>query len=313
MYRRFIFSCLALMLTLFVGCADKGFGDVSEVSLDYSDDELWFEYVGEVGRQVDVFYILPTCVWDWTDDDGVVQHYADPYNESQRADMLPSYEFAADIFASEYNYYAPYYRQISLDSWIEGDSIVELRFPEAMADISSAFDYFLENKNQGRPFVLAGFSQGGKCVIELLKSMPDSVYSRMVAAYAIGYKVSESDLTRYSTIVAASSATDTGVVISYNSVADESGLSSQLSPSEVCINPLNWCVDATVAMVQDSVSVYVNQSNHALYVEGLDSDIYYIPTLKELLPKGNYHLQELTLYQESLTQNVKDRVAAFGL
>ena len=56
--------------------------------------------------------------------------------------------------------------------------------PLSMEDISAAFDYYMDNYNEGRPFVLAGFSQGGKAVVELVKHAPAEVLERMVAAYA---------------------------------------------------------------------------------------------------------------------------------
>ncbi len=301
-----------LSLILLGGCQSNGEGDASLSELDYSNGELWFATSGEQLYETDVFYILPTCIWDWSDENGVVQNYADPFNEEQREAMRPSYELAEDIFASQSNYYAPYYRQISLNSWLEGENCVAERFPAAMEDIKLAFEYFIEEYNCGRPFIIAGFSQGGKCVVELLKIMPDSLYSRMVAAYAIGYKVSAEEVEEYSTITLASGQDDLGSVISYNSVENELGVSGMLSPTVACINPINWQTDSSVATVRDGVTVHVDESSCTLFVDGLDSEEYYIEELMPLLPLGNYHLQELTLYQESLTQNVQDRIENFN-
>lgn len=301
-----------LSLILLVGCHSNGGGDTSLSDLDYSNGELWFASSSEQVYDTDIFYILPTCIWDWSDENGVLQNYADPFNEDQREAMRPSYELAEDIFASQSNFYAPYYRQISLNSWLEGESCVEERFPAAMEDVKSAFTYFIEEFNCNRPFIIAGFSQGGKCVVELLKIMPDSLYSRMVAAYVIGYKISAEEVDEYSTIKLASGYNDTGSVISYNSVENEAGISGMLSPTVACINPINWQTDSTVATVKDGVTVHVDESHCALFVEGIDSEECYFEELMPLLPLGNYHLQELTLYQESLSQNVQDRIENFN-
>lgn len=40
---------------------------------------------------------------------------------------------------------------------------------------------------------MAGFSQGGKAVVELLKTMPADAMRRLVAAYVLGYKVTPAD------------------------------------------------------------------------------------------------------------------------
>lgn len=302
------------LLTVSLGCSDSKneiVKDTFSEELDYSDSALWFNGGVEGGHDVDIFYILPTCVWDWSDEDGEVVHYADVNSAEQRELMRPSYELADEIFSAQCNYFAPYYRQISLNSWMEGDSVVEERFPYAMEDVISAFNYFIEHKNQGRPFILAGFSQGGKCVVELLKTLHDSLYSRMVAAYVVGYRISDEEVDNYETISAATGAEDIGVTICYNSVDDADGISDVLSPNSVCINPLNWRTDSEVATVQDSVSVWVDQLLKVLFVDGLDSDLYYIPELMPLLPRGNYHLLELTLYQESLSKNVADRISSY--
>ena len=135
---------------------------------DWSDAAAWHISAPEVPA-ADIFYILPTCVWDWTAEDG-------------------------HIFAQgQYGFYCPYYRQISLNVWMDGEVAVEELFPLSMEDISAAFDYYMDNYNEGRPFVLAGFSQGGKAVVELVKHAPAEVLERMVAAYAIGYRISDEE------------------------------------------------------------------------------------------------------------------------
>ena len=171
---------------------------------DYADTEMWYKSEAEIcsnqpdeksGSEADVFYILPTCVWDWTDSLGRVCHFADVRNPEHIAAMLPSNELAYDIFGKYADFYSPYYRQITLDSWTS-DEIAEKRFPYAMEDIDRAFDYYMEHWNNGRPFILAGFSQGAKCVVELLKSLDgifqtDSGLCDRLQGDRVGYAESE--------------------------------------------------------------------------------------------------------------------------
>jgi uncharacterized protein YneF (UPF0154 family) len=52
----------------------------------------------------------------------------------------------------------------------------------------------LNNYNNGRPFILAGHSQGSNILLYLLSEyMKDNpkVYDRMIAAYVIGYSVTD--------------------------------------------------------------------------------------------------------------------------
>ena len=222
---------------------------------EYAEGEAWYvERNGGEGARADVFYVAPTCVWDWVNEAGETVHFEDIYNEEQREALRPSLELAADIFADSCRFYAPYYRQITLESWMEGEDTVNARFPYAMADVERAFDYYCTHLNEGRPFILAGFSQGGKAVVELLKRMPEEVYGRLVAAYAIGYKISREELAMYPNLRAAQDSTDTGVVICYNSVADVEAICPVLAPSDVCINPLNWRTDGTAAALNDGAA-----------------------------------------------------------
>ena len=269
MMKHFLYILLALAT---VSCQDSKTGPYMAAAPDYSDAQMWYisEAEAEAEAEADVFYILPTCVWDWTDSEGRTCHYADVYNPEHIAALLPSNQLADEIFGE----YAE-------------------RFPHAMDDVFRAFELYMHNMNEGKPFVIAGFSQGAKCVVELVKSLDEKEMQRLVAAYVIGYKVTEEDL-QGGKIKPAQSCSDTGVTICYNSVESPECVNPGLSPSEICINPVNWRCDPEPATVQD--------------VKGLDSDKYYHPSLGNLFVKGNYHLLELELYKESLKENVRQRI-----
>ena len=249
---------------------------------DWSDKAAWYISEPATAQEADIFYILPTCVWNWTAEDGQLCRYSDYSRTDHIEAFLPSVKLAEDIFAQgQYGFYCPYYRQITLNVWMDGEEAVEELFPLSMEDVSEAFDYYLEHYNNGRPFVLAGFSQGGKAVVELVKHLPAEA--------------------------------GTGTIICYNSVAYPEAACGVLSPSDVCINPVNWTTDATPAVLNDSVTVTVDTVSHLLIVDGLDPEHYYSPSLASTFPLGNYHLQELTLYQEHLRRNTALRVRNFTL
>ena len=305
MMKHFLYILLALAA---VSCQDSKTGPYMAAAPDYSDAQMWYisEAEAEAEAEADVFYILPTCVWDWTDSEGRTCHYADVYNPEHIAALLPSNQLADEIFGEYADFYSPYYRQITLDSWTDEETVNE-RFPHAMDDVFRAFEHYMDNMNEGKPFVIAGFSQGAKCVVELVKSLDEKEMQRLVAAYVIGYKVTEEDL-QNGKIKPAQSCSDTGVTICYNSVESPECVNPGLSPSEICINPVNWRCDPEPATVQDTVSVSVDTAHKLLIVKGLDSDKYYHPSLGNLFVKGNYHLLELELYKDSLKENVRQRI-----
>lgn len=297
---------LSLLLLVFTTAQSK------ENKLQYSMPQLWYQNNNKVGnKNVDVFYILPTCVWDRVNDKADTLYYADVNSKTDRDAMLPSLELAKQIFGQEANFYSPYYRQLALQSW-RSELLIAERFPYAFADIQNAFNYYIKNINNGRPFILAGFSQGAKCVVELLKRLSPKQYKKLVAAYVIGYKVSASDTTNYKQIKAAKSNNDIGVTICYNSVSSPDAICKELSPSALCINPLNWTSSSQKAQLNDTVKVSVNNNYNVLIVDGFNPNNYYIKSLDFIFKKGNYHLQELSFYKKNISENVILRFKSFG-
>ncbi len=300
---------IILLLTLFsIECKEQN----SSINLQYGDPHLWYNDANKLGdKGFDVFYLLPTCVWDRIDTNGDTLHYADPLLVSDREAMQPSFELAEQIFGKDANFYAPYYRQLALQSWCS-DSLIDLRFPYAFEDVKGAFDYYMKNINSGHPFVLAGFSQGGKCVVELMKTLNSEQCRKLVAAYVIGYKVTASDTLNYKQIKPATNEKDVGVTICYNSVATTDAICRVLTPNAVSINPVNWSTNTEQATLNDSVTIHLNNQHNVLIVDGFNPDNYYHSSLDFLFKKGNYHLQELDFYKNNLAKNVTIRFQTFN-
>ena len=172
----------------------------------YDDANQWF--IRNRHAEADLFYIISTETGDHLAGADTC-HFADVYDAALRRRMEHEM-FAVDSFYSgRLNYYSPYYRQVSMQSWTNEDNTL-LRLPMALADVQRSWDYYLQHFNQGRPFILAGFSQGAHALMHLLRQMPDSVARRMVAAYVIGYKVTQEDLDACRHIRPAQGPTDTG-------------------------------------------------------------------------------------------------------
>lgn len=93
----------------------------------------------------------------------------------------------------------------------------------AYHDVSDAFKYYLENENNGRPIILAGFSQGSDMVYRLLEEYfgDEEMQNKLVAGYAIGWACTEDMVKEYPQIKPAQSADDLGVVISFDCEAPE--------------------------------------------------------------------------------------------
>ncbi len=329
-------SVLAVWGSVIIGNA-ANVDDSTCPPLDWSDKNLWFEGQKRLDNTSDslpdVFYLLPTCVVDWTDSEGTVHHNADPSRPAHRDAWQLSAELADTIFATRANLFLPYYRQATFEA-LEGEAS-EAASRVAIGDAVAAFDYYLKHYNHGRKFVLAGYSQGGQMVKEVLKHIDDDTYSQLIAAYVVGYGVNACDTVtlkghRTSHIKLANDAVSLGVTVNFNSVTSPDAMCPLLCNGNIgCINPVSWTTDSTAATLIEAgtmpqpddtrfpyataavprdtataVTVSVDKAHNVLVMKGIDAKRYAFAPLESFFPVGNLHLQELFFYGDCLRRNV---------
>ena len=284
--------------------------DVVPAQPDYADSTQW--YITQRDAPVDLFYIISTETGDYTIE-GIPCHYADTRNDSIRQLLFGEMRGVDQLLSGSLNYYSPYYRQCTLQTFTS-DSLVAARMPIAMTDWRKAFAHYLAHFNQGRPFILAGFSQGGIAVVDLLKQMDTATRSRMVAAYVIGWKVTDDDLAMSSNFRPAHDSADFGVTVCYNSVRDNGCTIPMISEgNRMTVNPVNWRTDATPATLvspisPDTLTVTLDTATMLLQVQGYSGTDYIIPLIGR---EGNYHGLEISLYAPSLRRNMALRAERF--
>jgi len=304
------------LLVLMASCHTRQVHNESiPVEPDYQDSTQW--YISDRHAEADVFYVISTETGDYVLPNGETCHYADTYADSLRLPLYGEMLGVDTLLSGQLNYYSPYYRQCSLQTF-ESDSLKAARMPLAMDDVRRAFRHYLKHQNNGRPFILAGFSQGAHLMLELLKEMDDDTFSRMIAAYAIGITIPDSD--RH--IVPAKRADDTGVTICYNSVRNTSCAMRGWTKSSVAINPVNWLTDSTRSVLitepspllpvteqkKDTMTVHLDLASGLLIVEGYSAQDYVLPLLGV---EGNYHTREIWLYRDQLCENMALRASRF--
>ena len=206
---------------------------------DYNNTAAWAYWrVGE-NKAADLFIVCPTV--DLGTGGNKNMSLAD--NEAKK-NFYGALNMERGIYEQHCRMYAPYYRQAVLADYDLPANEAEPYFNLAYKDVRAAFLYYMQHENNGRPFVLAGFSQGAEMCLRLLKEFgnEDFVKNNMVACYAIGWRFTPQEAEEYPYIQPAKCADDLGKVIIFNSEAPEV-TSSAIVPEGVktfAINPLTW-------------------------------------------------------------------------
>ncbi|MCB2188007.1 MAG: DUF3089 domain-containing protein [Deltaproteobacteria bacterium] len=289
---------------------------------NYAQDVSWAAKPSKPDKPVDVFYVYPTIYHDTNPKN------MDLCNQELRSDVQGLLKSQAGVYAGAANLCAPYYRQMSiacLDPHV--DMSLNRYFRLGADDVQRAFNYYLTYLNQGRPFILAGHSQGSEVLLDLLRSrfQDPRLQKQLVAAYLIGCSVTGEDLKKYPWIKPAQGADDTGVVISWNTQAPGATGSPVLHPGAICINPLNWTADETPAAKSlnmgavffDNLSGAVKREVPHYTGARIDKKVGALVTSPpEKLdvggfPPGVLHRYDYALWYRNLESNVRERIAAY--
>ena len=253
-----------------------------KTTIDYSQKENWCKFP-EITKDVDTFYIFATEYILGSFEEGAPD-YGSLDNKEMIEGMGVEYLGHATTYADDTNVFAPYYRQSGLKyagKIVERDGNLDaalLGMP--YNDIVDALDYYFEHYNEGRPFIIAGHSQGSALVKQVLfryfKEHPD-YYQRMVAAYVIGYAVTKEELETYPYLKFATGESDAGVIVSWNTEgpknAEVDAKTVVLMPGGISINPLNWKLDETYAPASLNLgSLIVNEQTGEPEIADIGAD-----------------------------------------
>lgn len=294
---------------------------------DYADTCSWAYWrVGE-NKAADLFIVCPTV--DLGTDGYTNMSLTD---ENIKGNFTGALNMERGIYEQHCRMYAPYYRQATLADYTLPRQDAAAYFDLAYSDVRAAFLYYMHYENNGRPFVLSGFSQGAEMCLRLLKEFgnTDFVKNNMVACYAIGWRFTPQEAKQYPYIRPAQSADDLGTVIMFNSEAPEV-TSSAIVPEGVktfAINPLTWSCGsqkapktlnagacftdysgAVVREVPQLTGCYIDSVRGTLKVTDVDKKEF-VPGLP-LFSEGVYHIYDYQFFYRNLQQNVNLRIKTF--
>lgn len=310
----------------FVACGNRKTVDIS----DYSKSENWLSLPDSVDKNVDIFYLYPTA---WQKVDPNEPNICAIDNPSMLIGSKAAFDRQATAFEPVGNIYAPLYRQ--------GDATYSLSLTLAeqekfiggipKEDAFAAFDYYIKNYNKGRPFILAGHSQGSNILVfllsEYMKKNP-KVYSRMVAAYVIGYSVTDEYLAKNPHLKFAKGADDTGVIISYNTQAPTiEGKNPVVLPGANVINPITWTREEKLATAEEGLGstlpnkelkfipvgkyadARIDKSKGVLICS--TADVEKLSPGNKVFGKGIFHSFDYPFYYFNIRENAAKRTESF--
>lgn len=315
-----VFLAIWIFTGFFAGCQKE-----TDDRIDYSDPGTWAYYAEGEGKPADLFLICPTV------DMGQAGNYNMSLDDEEtKENFIGALNMERGIYEDTATLYAPYYRQMTFPVYSMGEEEMRPYLDIAYRDVAAAFEYYWKELNDGKPLILAGFSQGSQILLALMEEyFDDPAYSdRLIAAYCIGWRVTEEDLSRYSHLKMAQREDDTGVIVSFNteSVETQDSLMVPNGVKSLGINPLNWRTDTTPAgrdrnqgacftnysgkierEIPQFTGVYLDETRGTLKVPDVSLEDY----RSSLFPDGVYHLYDYQFFYRNLQQNVRVRTEAF--
>ena len=327
-----LFVALALCLSSFVVfAADDPAEEIFVVSspyeeyVDFSNVYNWAYWNSGEKKPADLFFVCPTV------DMGKDGNFnSDITNEKYRDSFVGAINMELGIYDDVANVYAPYYRQATFPVYSLDKDEQEKYLSIAYEDVKNAFVYYADHTDATRPLILAGFSQGADMVIRLMKDLFDEpkYQRRLVAAYCIGWKLTEDEVKAYPHLKPAEGEDDTGVIITFNSEDKEIASSLIIGENEktYSINPLNWKTTAEKAdkslnkgacftdysgnikeEIPNLTGAYIDEKRGALKVTDIKPEMY----PGKLFEDGIYHLYDYQFFFRNLEENVNARLLAF--
>ncbi|NBC35964.1 DUF3089 domain-containing protein [Novosphingobium sp. FSY-8] len=317
---------------------------------DYADPAMWAAGFGglkaaatlpagasPIARhaKVDVFYIHPT-----TFRGGPLDLNQDPRNP--QANKWADESVVArqgGVFSGCCNVFSPRYRAASFAVFAD-PAVQAAAFELAYSDIERAFDVFLKQLN-GRPFIIAGHSQGAFHTATLLERRVDGtpLQKRMVAAYIIGINIGEGEFgRRFKHVPICDRPAQTGCGLQWNAMMAGTDLTKARERAQstyvakygdnpgkrtLCVNPITFDRKrpaSTMAQARGAVpgspGFGAMQPLKAKAVAATCDDGYLVVTLApglglDPLPGGVMHFHDVGLFYADIRANAAVRVAAY--
>ncbi|MBO4555671.1 MAG: DUF3089 domain-containing protein [Elusimicrobiales bacterium] len=334
-------ACLQAVLICGCGRAEFAgqFGTPTEASIaaqaaastrpDYSQKNSWIIAENENSEfPADVFYLYPTTYV------GKGIKYMDTSSEKDRRNAADYSFFNMGLFEGSANRFAPFYRQASLETFMLGSyeaSLPYLRLP--CGDALAAFDYYIKHYNKGRPFIIAGFSQGAMMSECIIKNRLGSkkLRKKFIAAYLFGHSISPETMQKYPQFRQSESPADSGVFISINTHLPGAEGILTIMPGSISNDPVSWQPGVhKIDMAKYKGSVMLKdmrtketESDPMPFkaarinaetggIELTDVRPEYVKKALKILGDKSMHSYDFMFFYNNIKENVPERISSFN-
>ncbi len=286
--------------------------------------------------QADVFYVHPT-----TNRSATLLNHDIADAEANRWVDESVIARQASAFTGCCRVFAPRYRAATFKVF-GNKSAQESAFALAYTDVERAFDWYLAHENRGRPFIIAGHSQGAFHTATLLEKRIQNtpLQKQLVSAYIIGINLAEGDFgRRFTGVKPCATPKGTGCVLQWEAllagsdVAKSAGFSQSTFVAKygdvpgkqtLCINPLTFDMRKPAAPAARSMGAVPGdpgfgalrplmrgkvaaRCEQGLLVVEADPALELKP-----LPGGSMHFHDVGLFYADIRADAVRRVKAFA-
>lgn len=229
-------------------------------------------------------------------------------------------QYQASIFNGAGRIYAPRYRQAHLQAYFTDNQVLaEKAFDLAYSDVKTAFEYYLNHYNQGRPIIIASHSQGTTHGLRLVKEYFDGkpLADRLVVAYLVGIPVSLND---FDNIPPCETPEQTGCFCSWRTYRTGYFPKTRSQKKDIiATNPLSWTLEedtyAPNTLNQGAVLTNFNKVRPKLSDAQVHDGLVWITKPRFpwsfLIRSPNYHIGDFNLFYINVRNNAILRVESY--
>jgi len=290
---------------------------------DYSDSAPAFLLHEVRDTSVDVFFLHPTTYTSNFENSNMNADVND--SGLNRKTDITTILYQASVFNGSCRVFAPRYRQAHLKAYFRLNSEESKKaFDLAYEDLKTAFQYYLDHWNNGRPIIIAAHSQGAMHAVRLLQEFFDGkpLQKQLVCAYVVGWQIKKDDFDK---IPWGDLADQTGCVVGWRTYKKdkEDFLIRREDGNSLCVNPISWKTDNNWTpkemhkgavgkdfnkLVAEKISAEIAPGLNIVWVNVPD-DIERKSAIASRF--GNLHIADYNLFWMDIRENVKERIAAF--